>query len=83
MGLAQDVTETILKDRALAEAASDLRLLINTANAPIFGIDTFGNVNIWNEKTVELTGYLREEAVGTLCETFLRRKLLHQHSIKL
>ena len=64
MGLAQDVTESILKDRALAEAASDLRLLINTANAPIFGIDTFGNVNIWNEKTVELTGYLREEAVG-------------------
>ncbi len=74
VGVAQDVTETILNDRALAAAASDLRLLINTANAPIFGIDTLGNVNIWNEKTVELTGYLREEAVGKPLNIFFEEE---------
>ena len=28
----------------------DLRLLVDTANAPIFGIDVNGDVNEWNFK---------------------------------
>ena len=35
--------------------------LIESANAPIFGIDVDGNVNEWNPKTAEITGYSREE----------------------
>lgn len=53
-----------MDDEALAAAARDLRLLVNSANAPIFGIDVKGNINIWNKKTAELTGYSREEALG-------------------
>ena len=42
--MAQDLTETIKYDRAVAAIASELRQFIETANAPIFGIDIYGSV---------------------------------------
>lgn len=42
MTVAQDVTETKSNDRAVAAMASELRQLVDTANAPIFGIDVEG-----------------------------------------
>ena len=44
--------------------AEDLTLLIETANAPIFGIDADGMVNEWNRKAVEITGFSNEEVMG-------------------
>tara|TARA_B110000046_G_C12915214_1_gene364638 strand:+ start:448 stop:618 length:171 start_codon:yes stop_codon:yes gene_type:complete len=41
--------------------AADLKVLIETANAPIFGIDDQGLVNEWNRKAMEITGYPKEE----------------------
>lgn len=52
------MTETKRNDRFVAAMASELRLLIETANAPIFGIDQNGLVNEWNQKTVSLPGYM-------------------------
>ena len=53
--------------------AQDLTLLIDTANAPIFGIDAEGNVNEWNQKSAEITGFNSEEAMGkNLVEDFIR-----------
>ena len=40
--------------------ANELRQLVDTANAPIFGIDIYGNVNEWNDKTAEITGFSKE-----------------------
>jgi PAS domain S-box-containing protein len=60
--VAQDVTETKKKDRAVIAMASELRQLVDTANAPIFGIDVHGRVNEWNDKTAEITGFSKEEA---------------------
>ena len=37
---------------------------MDTANAPIFGIDTQGNVNEWNEMTAEITGFSTDFALG-------------------
>ena len=52
--------------------ARELRQLVDTANAPIFGIDVHGNVNEWNEKTAEITGFSRKEAYGyPLVSTFI------------
>lgn len=52
--------------------ANELRQLIDTANAPIFGIDVRGTVNEWNNKTAEITGYSSEEAIGKpLVSTFI------------
>ena len=52
--------------------AKELRQLVDTANAPIFGIDIDGNVNEWNQKTAEITGYTEEEAMKKpLVNTFI------------
>lgn len=61
IGVAQDVTESVQRDRAVAGMALELRQLIDTANAPIFGIDADGNVNEWNKRTQIITGYSKEE----------------------
>lgn len=37
VGVAQDVTEAAKHDRGLAAMANELRQLVDTANAPIFG----------------------------------------------
>eukprot|EP00972_Heterocapsa_arctica_P008769 1287060-Heterocapsa_arctica.AAC.1 len=44
--------------------ADDLTRLIETANAPIFGIDTLGNVTEWNAKASSLLGFSKEETKG-------------------
>ncbi len=52
--------------------ARELRQLVDTANAPIFGIDVHGNVNEWNDKTAEITGFSKEEAMNKpLVSTFI------------
>ena len=72
VGVAQDVTEAAQHDRAVAAMANELRQLVDTANAPIFGIDVDGNVNEWNNKTVEITGFSKEEALfKPLVSTFI------------
>lgn len=42
VAFAQDITESCKHDRAVASMANELRKLIDTANAPIFGIDKDG-----------------------------------------
>ncbi len=61
VGVAQDVTKAAKHDRAVASMARELRELVDTANAPIFGIDIHGNVNEWNDKTAWITGISKEE----------------------
>lgn len=76
VGVAQDVTEAVQRDRAVAGMALELRQLIDTANAPIFGIDIDGNVNEWNRRTSEITGYTKEEAFDEpLVETFIAKSM--------
>jgi PAS domain S-box-containing protein len=70
--VAQDVTESVQRDRAVAGMALELRQLIDTANAPIFGIDADGNINEWNRRTQEITGYSKEETFDEpLVERFI------------
>ena len=56
VGVGQDITEINKSQKELSRVANDLTLLIDTANAPIFGIDSNGLVNEWNRKAVEITG---------------------------
>merc|ERR1719330_2002275 len=72
LGVAQDVTEAAKHDRAVAAMGNELRQLVDTANAPIFGIDVDGAVNEWNEKTAKITGFSKDEAFNKpLVETFI------------
>lgn len=69
---AQDVTESAQNDRAVAAMARELRQLVDTANTPIFGIDTAGCVNEWNDRTAEITGFSGDEAFNMpLVESFI------------
>ncbi|MFT7007722.1 MAG: PAS domain S-box-containing protein [Colwellia sp.] len=73
VGVGQDITELDSYRSEMERVAEDLTLLIDTANAPIFGIDAQGNVNEWNKKTAEITGFNAEEALGkNLVEEFIR-----------
>ena len=64
VGVGKDITDLA---QALAEqerVADDLTRLIDTANAPIIGIDAHGRVNEWNQTTARLTGFTRVEVLG-------------------
>jgi PAS domain S-box-containing protein len=72
VGFAQDVTEAAQNDRAIAAMARELRQLLDTANTPVFGVDTAGRVNEWNDKTAEITGFSSDEAFNQpFVETFM------------
>eukprot|EP00586_Coscinodiscus_wailesii_P023337 CAMPEP_0172520660 /NCGR_PEP_ID=MMETSP1066-20121228/292132_1 /TAXON_ID=671091 /ORGANISM="Coscinodiscus wailesii, Strain CCMP2513" /LENGTH=54 /DNA_ID=CAMNT_0013303455 /DNA_START=287 /DNA_END=451 /DNA_ORIENTATION=- len=51
---------------------NELCQLVDTAHVPIFGIDVNGNVNEWNNKTDNITGFTKEEALDKpLLSTFI------------
>ena len=64
VGVGQDITERKSAETRVSNLAKDLRLLIDSANAPIIGIDAFGCVNEWNNKAAEITGYTLDEVTG-------------------
>lgn len=48
----------------LSSVACEMVRLIQTATAPIFGVDESGLINGWNEKVAQLTGLQASEAMG-------------------
>ena len=64
VGVGQDITEL---NKALKEQHSialDMTQLVDTANAPIFGIDAYGSINEWNKQSEIITGYTKSEVLG-------------------
>ena len=57
VGIGQDITARLAQEREYSK-------LIDTANAPIFGVDTLGRVNVWNQCAMRLVGYSTEEVMG-------------------
>ena len=57
IGIGQDVSRELAQQQ-------DLLRLIDTANAPIIGIDAQGNVNEWNQKAVALTRFGKDDVMG-------------------
>ena len=65
VGIGQDITGRIAQEREYAK-------LIDTANAPIFGVDNMGQVNVWNQCAMKLVGYTTEEVMGhSLVQEFI------------
>eukprot|EP00928_Gymnodinium_smaydae_P004211 TRINITY_DN11461_c0_g1_i3.p1 TRINITY_DN11461_c0_g1~~TRINITY_DN11461_c0_g1_i3.p1 ORF type:complete len:1936 (+),score=506.74 TRINITY_DN11461_c0_g1_i3:44-5809(+) len=72
VGVGQDITEFKKASERAQRVADDLIRLIDTANAPIFGIDTKGMVTEWNAKATEVSGYSKAETIGRhLVHTFI------------
>ena len=64
LGVGQDITEIDTLRTASELIAKELRQFIETANAPIFGIDAEGRVNEWNQTSEKITGFKKEEVLG-------------------
>ncbi|ELR72454.1 hypothetical protein C900_01537 [Fulvivirga imtechensis AK7] len=59
-----DITEQKVYEDRVTAVAQELTNLIDTANAPIFGIDWNGKINEWNQVTAKITGYAKSEVMG-------------------
>jgi len=64
VGVGQDITELNKIRKEQESVAHDLTQLIDTANAPIFGIDAAGLVNEWNQRAEQLTGFAKVDVMG-------------------
>ena len=64
IGVGQDITSRKQVEVEKALVAHELQTFIDTANAPIFGIDADGLINEWNFKSASITGFSREEVMG-------------------
>jgi len=65
VGIGQDITERIAQEREFSK-------LIDSANAPIFGVDVDGTVNVWNQCATQLTGFSKNDVFGKkLAEEFV------------
>jgi PAS domain S-box-containing protein len=68
----RELAERKRVEEELTRVATELQQLIDTANAPIFGVDANGLVNEWNQKAVKITDYGRDEVFGcNLVEDFI------------
>ena len=57
VGIGQDITARLAQEREYSK-------LIDNANAPIFGVDTQGRVNVWNKCARKIVGYTLDEVMG-------------------
>ena len=57
VGIGQDITARMAQEQEYAR-------LIDTANAPIFGVDVNGLVNVWNKNASDVTGFTSEDVMG-------------------
>jgi PAS domain S-box-containing protein len=64
LGVGQDISEIDTLRTASESIATELRQFIETANAPIFGIDSKGLVNEWNQTSESITGFTKAEVLG-------------------
>jgi PAS domain S-box-containing protein len=64
LGYLQELTAFYRTKADQERVAEDLTRLVDTANAPIFGIDERGRVNEWNQQAEVLTGYGKLEVMG-------------------
>ncbi len=72
-GMAHDVTEKRRSELALRAAKEFSENLIQTANVMILGLDTDGNVNLFNDAGEEITGYTFAELKGKSWEILVPR----------
>jgi len=72
--LKEDITEIHELRTASESIAKELIQFIDTANAPIFGIDNKGLVNEWNQTSEKITGFTKDEVLGKdLVQTYITK----------
>ena len=73
IGVGQDITQICEITKEQERVADDLSRLIESANAPIFGVDLNGMATEWNQKAAEISGYPKQETMGkNLVQNFIQ-----------
>jgi len=73
VGVGQDITKMREVMAHSKSVADDLTRLIDTANAPILGVDTSGNVTEWNRMASKITNYDAWSVMGKpFVKSFIR-----------
>ena len=54
VGMAQDITAMKQRESEVSALHEELQGLLETANAPVFGVDCDMRVTLWNQKAVEV-----------------------------
>ena len=74
VGIGQDITARVAQEK-------EYRTLIDTANAPIFGVDVSGNVTVWNKCASRISGFASEEVMErNLVSNYITKE--HQHRVQ-
>ena len=75
VGVGQDITDIDAFRAEMERTAAELTQLIDTANAPIFGVDVDGKINEWNQMAARITGYDKDEVEGkNLVKVYIREE---------
>ena len=64
IGVGQDITERKTAEQEVSRLAMDLERLIDSANAPILGVDRDGRISEWNQNMSDLSGYTKSAVLG-------------------
>ena len=64
LDLQELLAEQDRRQHEMERTAQELTQLIDTANAPIFGVDTDGLINEWNQQVAQTSGYSKQEVLG-------------------
>eukprot|EP00960_Hanusia_phi_P048053 758743-Hanusia_phi.AAC.4 len=64
IAVGQDITERKKVEQEKSRVVQELQSFIDSANAPIFGIDAEGYLNEWNNKAAQITGFSRDDVLG-------------------
>lgn len=62
--IGQDVTQAKLREREAKRMAQDLARFLDSANAPIFGVDLDYRINEWNSWLAKMSGKTKAEVLG-------------------
>src|SRR5271157_3981130 len=78
---AAQITEV---ERALRESHDRLLSIVETANDPIIGADSFGNVIMWNSAATRAFGYSSEEVMNQSITVLMpeRFQAIHEHAMQ-
>jgi len=60
----RDVTEVKRAQAEVLRTAGEWAQFVDRTNAPIFGIDSGGLVNMWNQTAEKITGFTKAEVLG-------------------
>jgi len=72
VGVGLDITNLRQSMKLMGLIADDLTHLIDTANVPIFGINTDFLITEWNQKAADISGWQKNETAGRhLVESFI------------